>query len=181
MTSQNGPSADRRCTATAARCGVEKRRARLCATADIGQRPVSDQFHAESAAGQPTFRLRSAVLRRAREPEERPHQTLKVPEYLAKPFHLFTHIVAPNTALADYDPEYHFLLSYKLDESIPALKGLGPFGMSGGPVYELPPISNTWSPTQGKLIGVQKAVYSKQKLLKVSRIKNVLMLVQELV
>lgn len=98
--------------------------------------------------------------------------------YTFKPLGLWSHVVEEPPGLTGFNPEYHFMTRYKLIEGDPMF-GNSTRGMSGAPVFIVPPQEQVIAIPSALLIGIQHAEYLDRNLLKATRIEHVIPVVRK--
>lgn len=87
----------------------------------------------------------------------------------------------PSETILNFDPKFHIVLNQN-SKRFSAMR-IGPKGLSGGSVWRMRRIRHKkeiWSPTDAELIGIQSAVYSTSRLLKVTRIQYAIEMAREM-
>lgn len=99
--------------------------------------------------------------------------------YTYKPLGLWSHIIEEPPGLKAFDPAYHFTTRYKLIEGDPMF-GNCTRGMSGAPVFVVPPKEMTIADPSSLLLGIEHIEYPGRNTLQATRIEHVIPVVRKI-
>ena len=95
-----------------------------------------------------------------------------------KPLGLWSHVIEGPPGLRDFDPAYHFTTRYKLIEG-DAMFGNSTKGMSGAPIFVVPPKEMGIAEPGVLLLGIETMEYLGRYTLQATRIEHVIPVVKK--